>query len=295
MDFVHCNQCFICPSKDTHRKVVFFISSCGHLFCHKCIKPAVDVSCRICQKRCTYLEVNRTLKPELQIFFRNPSELAAQYLKNMKSVMDFQKYQRERLQKYRDVKANKVMQYAESSQSEVSKRVQGERSALNERNQMKMLLKKQLEHSKSLEVQLQKRNTEIQELRRRLSDNGTTGSFINHSSSSITNDRDDIYDNRDFESPHQRLLQRFSGNVTAGSLIDHSSTSITGNGNSASTSTEFIYQPDVKSLKPSVLASYSASRSLISNNSTSTINSAKSALMAGRIKKGRIIPRTVLR
>ncbi|KAI1706391.1 zinc-RING finger domain-containing protein [Ditylenchus destructor] len=192
MDFVHCNQCFICPSTDAHRKVVFLMSSCGHLFCHKCIKSAVDASCRICQKRCTYLEVNRNLKPELQIFFRNPSELAAQYLKNIKSVMDFQKYQRDRLQKYRDVKANKVMQYAESSQSEVSKRVQGERSALNERNQMKMLLKKQLEHSKSLEVQLQKRNTEIQELRRRLTENGTTGSFINHSSSSITNDRDEM-------------------------------------------------------------------------------------------------------
>lgn len=36
------------------------------------------------------MEINRTLKPEMQMFFRNPRDLASEYMKNIASVLDFQ-------------------------------------------------------------------------------------------------------------------------------------------------------------------------------------------------------------
>ena len=47
-------------------------------------------TCPYCKKAAQFIEINRSLKPDLQIMFRNPRELAAEYMKNLGSVLDFQ-------------------------------------------------------------------------------------------------------------------------------------------------------------------------------------------------------------
>lgn len=55
---------------------------------------------------CTYLEINRNLKQEVQIYFRTPKDLIAQYMQNLKSVLEFQNFHRLRLQKYQQDRVN---------------------------------------------------------------------------------------------------------------------------------------------------------------------------------------------
>lgn len=47
------------------------------------------------------LEINRLLRPEHQMYFRNPKELLETYVKNINSVLDFQAHHRSRLMKAR--------------------------------------------------------------------------------------------------------------------------------------------------------------------------------------------------
>lgn len=60
--------------------------------------------CRVCSKKCSYLEINRSLKQEIQMFFRNPRDLLQQYWQNVKSVLEFQNFHRTRLQKHQSEK-----------------------------------------------------------------------------------------------------------------------------------------------------------------------------------------------
>lgn len=57
--------------------------------------------CPICKHRATVMEINRSLRADLQIFFRNPKDLLQEYLKNLKEVLVFQNSQRSRLNKAR--------------------------------------------------------------------------------------------------------------------------------------------------------------------------------------------------
>jgi len=178
MDFVHCNVCYTCPSNASSQQLVFYFSSCGHLFCVKCLKkdnginatPVTrdNATCRVCNKTCAYLEINRDLKPEVMMFFRNPRDLATQYMQNMKSVLDFQSQQRSRLQKHAQEKTNKAMKYVKMAQSEVSKRAEMEKRFVAERSQFKSELEKQTERTKTLEAMVAERDVELHQLRQKL-------------------------------------------------------------------------------------------------------------------------------
>lgn len=55
----------------------------------------------MCRKPTKILEINRTLRPEHQMLFRNPKDLLEMYVKNINSVLDFQAHHRSRLFKAR--------------------------------------------------------------------------------------------------------------------------------------------------------------------------------------------------
>lgn len=36
MDWVHCNSCYEQPNEQITPKQQFYLTSCGHIFCHNC-------------------------------------------------------------------------------------------------------------------------------------------------------------------------------------------------------------------------------------------------------------------
>uniref|UniRef100_A0A914EJS5 RING-type domain-containing protein n=1 Tax=Acrobeloides nanus TaxID=290746 RepID=A0A914EJS5_9BILA len=163
MEWVHCNCCFTLPSQN----IKFYFTSCGHILCANCLKkdgtktPKATESCRCCKKKANILEINRTLKPEIQMFFRNPKDLASQYMQNLKSVIDFQNHQRSRLMKYQQEQMSKAMKYVKAAQLEIKQRAEIERVVVAERNELKAELEKQTAHAHNLETLLADREREL--------------------------------------------------------------------------------------------------------------------------------------
>ena len=60
--------------------------------------------CAVCNANPKYIEINRNLKPEMQMYFKSPQELASQFVSNMKAVLDFQEKQRSRFNKHQHEK-----------------------------------------------------------------------------------------------------------------------------------------------------------------------------------------------
>ncbi|XP_051051670.1 RING finger protein 212B isoform X2 [Phodopus roborovskii] len=69
MDWFHCNQCF---RKDGAH---FFVTSCGHIFCKKCMTVE---KCAVCGSHCKHLALSDNLKPQEKKFFKSPVETALQ-------------------------------------------------------------------------------------------------------------------------------------------------------------------------------------------------------------------------
>ncbi|XP_007949380.2 RING finger protein 212B [Orycteropus afer afer] len=84
MDWFHCNQCF---RKDGAH---FFVTSCGHIFCKKCVSPE---KCTVCGAACKHLALSDNLKPQEKMFFKSPVETALQYFSHISQVWSFQKKQ----------------------------------------------------------------------------------------------------------------------------------------------------------------------------------------------------------
>ncbi|XP_040596547.1 RING finger protein 212B isoform X3 [Mesocricetus auratus] len=84
MDWFHCNQCF---RKDGAQ---FFVTSCGHIFCKKCMTVE---KCAVCGSRCKHLALSDNLKPQEKKFFKSPVETALQCFSHISQVWCFQKKQ----------------------------------------------------------------------------------------------------------------------------------------------------------------------------------------------------------
>ncbi|XP_052589195.1 RING finger protein 212B isoform X4 [Peromyscus californicus insignis] len=84
MDWFHCNQCF---RKDGAH---FFVTSCGHIFCKKCMTLE---KCAVCGSHCKHLALSDNLKPQEKKFFKSPVETALQCFSHISQVWCFQKKQ----------------------------------------------------------------------------------------------------------------------------------------------------------------------------------------------------------
>ncbi|KAG1672691.1 RING finger protein 212B [Nymphon striatum] len=89
-DWIHCNKCFVKPTRELKRK--FMLTSCSHMFCDQCL---LEKKCHICKATCNVIVLSQQMKPDVEIFFKDPS----QQLKKLTQVLDFQKSHRERLNK----------------------------------------------------------------------------------------------------------------------------------------------------------------------------------------------------
>ncbi|XP_047397462.1 RING finger protein 212B isoform X1 [Sciurus carolinensis] len=109
MDWFHCNQCF---RKDGAH---FFVTSCGHIFCKKCVTLE---KCAVCGTPCKHLALSDNLKPQEKMFFKSPVETALQYFGHISQVWSFQKKQTDLLiafYKHRITKLEAAMQEAQQT------------------------------------------------------------------------------------------------------------------------------------------------------------------------------------
>uniref|UniRef100_A0A671DVZ3 Ring finger protein 212B n=1 Tax=Rhinolophus ferrumequinum TaxID=59479 RepID=A0A671DVZ3_RHIFE len=84
MDWFHCNWCF---RKDGDH---FFVTSCGHIFCKKCMTVE---KCSVCGAACKHLALSDNLKPQEKMYFKSPVETALQHFSHISQVWSFQKKQ----------------------------------------------------------------------------------------------------------------------------------------------------------------------------------------------------------
>ena len=66
------------------------------IFSVQSLSPQQPLTCLVCKVHAQFIEINRNLRPEMKIYFQNPRDVAAQYFKNLTSVIDFQDKQRAR-------------------------------------------------------------------------------------------------------------------------------------------------------------------------------------------------------
>ncbi|XP_026633493.1 RING finger protein 212B isoform X4 [Microtus ochrogaster] len=113
MDWFHCNQCF---RKDGAH---FFVTSCGHIFCKKCMTLE---KCAVCGSRCKHLALSDNLKPQEKKFFKSPVETALQCFSHISQVWRFQKRQTDLLITFYKDRITKLEAAVKEAQQTVTSR-----------------------------------------------------------------------------------------------------------------------------------------------------------------------------
>eukprot|EP00102_Acyrthosiphon_pisum_P023827 XP_016661037.1 PREDICTED: RING finger protein 212B-like [Acyrthosiphon pisum] len=99
MDWIHCNSCFVQPSKNINgQKKQFHLTSCGHIFCENCtcFADGTPDCCRHCRNKCSSTVIGEKsfkTNPQVLEYFQEPEEVYEKLLK----VMKFQKAHRIKL------------------------------------------------------------------------------------------------------------------------------------------------------------------------------------------------------
>ncbi|XP_033763499.1 RING finger protein 212B-like [Pecten maximus] len=96
MDWLHCNTCFHQPGDGGK----FLLTSCGHIYCEKCIDQVTNGKCKMCGSVCTTIPLSGQMKPDVELFFTNPMDLLKKEFRKIIQVMDFQHNQRRRFFSY---------------------------------------------------------------------------------------------------------------------------------------------------------------------------------------------------
>ncbi|CAG9537856.1 unnamed protein product [Cercopithifilaria johnstoni] len=160
-DWIHCNVCIRMPSQGNEQHP-FYFTSCGHIICGKCYETAPQGHCMRCSKHANAVKINRNLRSDLQMYFRNPKELLDQYVKNLNAVLDFQSSHRQHLQKAKQEQAGsshesiqkKAMKYVISAQLAMKQKTERERKALAEKDSLVREIEKLRHHAQKLEQML---------------------------------------------------------------------------------------------------------------------------------------------
>ncbi|EPB72132.1 zinc finger, C3HC4 type [Ancylostoma ceylanicum] len=167
-DWIHCNACYRQPTQ----KSVFFLSSCGHIICQKCTSTLgdkdSDLSCPVCHKNCAFTEINRNLRPELQILFRNPKDVATQYMRSLAQVLEFQGTNRTRLAKHVAEREKKAVKFAHLAREEIKKRIEMENKAVEEHTRLKHELDMERFRCRALEAKLAENEKQLEQMQKNI-------------------------------------------------------------------------------------------------------------------------------
>jgi len=171
--WIHCNVCASLPSKSPD--VVFFISSCGHLICARCLlrdgigakspRAGVNGPCRVCNKHVSYKAINGDLPRDIQIFFQNPYALMERQGKQLRAVMKFQMEHQMRFYKLVQMKQQKLVDRAKEIEGRLSKSAEKERHLKADNDKLRHELSASMNRGECLEQELDSTRKELQEAR----------------------------------------------------------------------------------------------------------------------------------
>lgn len=132
MDWLHCNTCFHQPGDGGK----FLLTSCGHIYCEKCIDKGTNGKCQMCGSACTTIPLSGQMKPDVELFFTNPMDLLKKEVRKIVQVMDFQHNQRRRFFSYLMDKLHKQQNVMERCHKAIrtSQDLEKEMSKLREEN-----------------------------------------------------------------------------------------------------------------------------------------------------------------
>uniref|UniRef100_A0A914YFT8 RING-type domain-containing protein n=1 Tax=Panagrolaimus superbus TaxID=310955 RepID=A0A914YFT8_9BILA len=166
MDWVHCNHCLRLPGAQN----TFFLTSCSHILCQKCsrqdelLQTQTQHTCVVCNNKIKIVEINRNLRPDMMLYFKNPKELATQYLQNIKSVIDFQDKQRAHFSKAQQDKYNKAIKFAKECQVSLKKKSACEKQIIQEKNNLADENERNKVMIKELQEKMAEQSREIERL-----------------------------------------------------------------------------------------------------------------------------------
>ncbi|XP_050429130.1 probable E3 SUMO-protein ligase RNF212 [Adelges cooleyi] len=95
MTWIHCNMCFSQPMPINDDSKVFYLTSCGHIFCENCgcFADNTSNSCRECKNECSYTALGDKTNSQVLEYFQDPTNTCEKLLQ----VMKFQRAHRNRL------------------------------------------------------------------------------------------------------------------------------------------------------------------------------------------------------
>lgn len=107
MDWINCNYCYIQPNP----KLSFYLTSCGHLFCDKCINSSKGKEiCFMCGARYNMTILNRNMSSDIAMFF---TDLAKIQENNNKDITLFIRKKLEEIAGFIDQKNNSMKKIAD--------------------------------------------------------------------------------------------------------------------------------------------------------------------------------------
>ncbi|XP_076470176.1 E3 ubiquitin-protein ligase RNF212B-like [Babylonia areolata] len=91
-DWLHCNICFLQPGKGTP----FHITSCGHIYCDRCLLKGSKDKCKMCASKCSTMELSGKMKPDVEVYFQDPMDQLSKAFKRFMQTWEFQRNHRRR-------------------------------------------------------------------------------------------------------------------------------------------------------------------------------------------------------
>ncbi|CAL2029039.1 unnamed protein product [Caenorhabditis brenneri] len=168
MDWIQCNNCGAKPNQ-----VKMYLTACGHVFCQNCIEKAKESQCYLCRKPLKVDEINKNMRPDLMELFKDPKQVAADLISELKQVVTFQAKQREIFMKFKNAENKREMDKfndARNRQVKVTQEIEKRKKAFSDDNAR---LKAAKEEKKQL-------TTILNNLRREKAKHDTLPSRLSH-------------------------------------------------------------------------------------------------------------------
>ncbi|XP_043825445.1 probable E3 SUMO-protein ligase RNF212 [Dromiciops gliroides] len=110
---VFCNRCFQPPGRSSSE---FSLTSCGHVFCHRCLqlgkagekREGKKDECLICSTPCRMILLSKQTDFNIQAFFMEIDGLCKKYSKETSQILEFQEKHRRRLLTFYREKISKL-------------------------------------------------------------------------------------------------------------------------------------------------------------------------------------------
>ncbi|XP_050436718.1 probable E3 SUMO-protein ligase RNF212 [Adelges cooleyi] len=98
MAWIHCNTCFVQPNPKNVANKLFFLTTCGHVFCETCgcFTDSTSKKCKECKSNCSYTTIgDKAFQTNRQVleYFQEPNNVCTKLLQ----VMKFQKAHQNKL------------------------------------------------------------------------------------------------------------------------------------------------------------------------------------------------------